>query len=72
MNMDDFEPIKEVIEFKVDTKNEKLGTKKLYTDIVIRRSKKWIDVITEVIRDCPIKNENLCLNVYSSNDDVTV
>ena len=72
VNMEKVEPIKEVIEFKVDTKHEHLGAKKLYIDIVIHGNKKWINVITEVSCDYPIKNENVCLNLYSSNDDVTV
>ena len=72
MNMEKVEPIKEVIEFKVNTKHEHLGAKKLYTDIVIHGNKKWINVITEVSCDYPIKNENVCLNLFSSNDDVTV
>ena len=50
INMDKVKSIKEMIKSNIDTKDEKLGRKKSYADIVIHTNKKRHDVRTESSR----------------------
>ena len=53
----------------METKDEKLGRNKSYTDIVIHRDKKQNYISTESIHDHSIENDDVRPNLYSSNDD---
>ena len=63
---------KEVTKSNVDTKDEKLVRKKLYTEISIHWNNKWYDIRTKIRRVHPIRNYDVSPILQSSNDDANM
>ena len=58
-----------MIDYNVDTIDEKVARNKLYAYIVIHRNKKQNNARKEISHEHLIQNDNIRLNLYSSNDD---
>ena len=67
--MEEVESRKEVFESNIETKDEKAGSKKSYSDMVIHRSKKQHNIRKESIRVHPMISYDVHQNLYVSNDN---